>query len=332
MSFKTKISLSGDKVYQLTGTTITLSGDTVINNNGSLTYNIHPTFNTDTQIIDKKYADDLFLNASGSTVYNLASPSTVTIGGITAGTILTGKTSNEILRDILVQYLVPTFSSFSNNVSTPVEVGCQISGSKSFNWTFTNSSNICASTLCIRDVTSGGTLVSNISTTSPQLATITNKTFTSCGATQVWCGIATNTCGNQFSSSSLTITGLLPYYWGVCTCPGGAGCNRPVASCAMVLSGTKVLASSSSSIAINFNSTSDDYLWFAVPSTVTDKVCWCVSALNNGSIGGGVSPACNLFPAPDSSIPVTTACWSGCNYDVYISNKQTCSTSSMSIS
>jgi hypothetical protein len=328
MSSTTKINLSDSKAYQATGQTLTLSGHTKIATVGDLKYVTHPTFSEDTQIIDKKYVDDSVVS-TGSTIYNLATPSTVTIGGLTSGTILTGKTSNEILKEILVMYLLPAFSSFCNNVSTPLEVGTTISGSKSFTFGFTNAGNVCANTLSIRDVSVSSNIATACPISSPQSATINAKTFVSCGNTQVWCGCATNTCGAQIGSSSYTITGLLPYYWGVCTCPGAAGAGRPTATCAMVTGGTKILASSEA-ISINFNSGVNDYLWFAIPATVAAKTCWCVNGINNGTIGGCVSPACNLFPAPNS-ISVTTACWSGCNYNVYISNKQTCATLSMSL-
>jgi hypothetical protein len=332
MAINTKISLDNSKVVQLEGNNLTLCGNTVIDEGtGNLSYSIHPTFTGDTQVVDKQYVDESILTATGSTVYNLASPATTTVGGITAGTTLTGKTSNCLLKEILTPYQSPTLSTFSNNVSTPVEVGCTISGSKSFSWTFTNSANVQANTMCIRDVTLGANLSTNISTTSPQSASITSKQFTSCGDTQVWCGSAKNSCNIQFNSGSYTVTGLLPYFWGKCTCPGPAGSNRPVGTPTMVTGGTKVVADSSGSISINFNSGSNDYLWFAVPATVSSKTCWYVDAINNGAIGGGISPACNLFPAPTTT-GVTTVCWSGCSYKVYISNKQTAQSLSIAIS
>jgi len=95
----------------------------------------------------------------------------------------------------------------------------------------------------------------------------------------------------------------------------------------MVIGGNKVLTSSAGDITINFNSTSDDYLWFAIPScpaasNVPTKTCWCCNSSLYGAIGGAVSAGGNLFPTPDyTDISVTTACWTA-NYDVYISNKQ----------
>jgi hypothetical protein len=301
---------------------LNLCSNNIIIDGNNLNYVTHPlVWSNDTQIVDKKYVDD---NVTGNTLYTCASPSTCTVGGIIAGTILTGKTTNELLKEILVPYLSPTFSSFSNSISTTVEVGCQITGSIPFTFAFTNSSNVCATGLYIKDVSLGANLnVIACPTTSPQSVTITTKTFVSCGDSQIWCGCAKNTCSINFGSAAYTTTAYLPYYWGKCTCPGAPGTNRPVGDAAMVTSGTKVLAAASGDITINFAAVSgNDYLWFAIPSSVLNKNCWCVNPSIYGTIGGAVSAGGNLFPAPDyESISVTTACWTA-NYDIYISNKQ----------
>ena len=99
----------------------------------------------------------------------------------------------------------------------------------------------------------------------------------------------------------------------------------------MVISGTKCVCDSSSIIYINFNSTSDDYLFFAIPSASAAKTCWYINALNNGAIGGAVSAGGNLFPALASVNPVTTACWAGQTYNVYISNYQSAVNTLMTI-
>ena len=108
--------------------------------------------------------------------------------------------------------------------------------------------------------------------------------------------------------------------------------NRPTPTCALVIAGTKAVSDSSSTLYINFNSASDDYIWFAIPSGSTSKTCWCVNALNNGAIGGAVSAGGNLFPAKTSINPVTTACWSGQTYNVYVSNYQSAVSTLMAIS
>ena len=107
MAFSTKLNLIDAKFEQTSGGTLTLSGDTTIADSGDLRYATHPTFVDDVEIVDKKYVDDNIVSGSE---YDLDSPSTVTVGGLDPGSILTGLTSNEILEDILVPYINPTFS------------------------------------------------------------------------------------------------------------------------------------------------------------------------------------------------------------------------------
>ena len=331
MGYSTKINLTNDKVYQNDGQQLILSGDTVIAAVGDIRYATDITITGDTQLVTKKYVDNNLI--SGAT-YDLTSPATTDVGGIIAGTTLTDKTSNEILEEILTPYQTPTFSSFSNDVSSIVEMGTVLSGSKSFNWGFSNGTNVQASTMCIIDVTDSSTLIAtNISTTSPQSVTIASKTFDgSCGQTQVWKGCAQDSCSTAFGSNNYTVTGLYPYYWGKCTCPGAAGEGRPNLSAAEITGGTKVLAGSAGSFGITFNSTDNDYLWFAVPASVSNKTCWHVDAINNGEIGGGVGAGCNLFPAADVVNNVENNCWDSVAYEVYVTNKQTAQTLSMAIS
>lgn len=331
MGYNTKINLSDGKVCQNSGDLLTLSGNTVIAAVGDIKYTEQPNFTGDTQLVTKKYVDD---SVTGGTVYDLDSPATTDVGGVTAGTTLTGKNSNEILEEILTPYQLPTFSSFSSEMSSPVEMGTVFSGSKSFNWNFTNGTNVLASTMCIIDVTDSNTLIAtDISTTSPQSANIGIVTFNgSCGQTQVWKGCAQDSCSAAFGSGNHTITGLYPYFWGMCTCPGTAGANRPSLTANDVTGGTKVIAGSAGSFGITFNSTDNDYLWFAVPASVSNKVCWHVDAINNGVIGGGVGAGCNLFPVADVVNNVQNVCWNSVAYEVYVSNKQTAQTLSMAIS
>ena len=285
-------------------------------------YAIHPTFTGATQIVDVAYVTG---KTAGATTYQCSSPSTVTVGGLSAGSPLTGCGLDRILEEILSPYISPSFSSFSNNISSPVEVGTTISGSIPFAWGFSNA-NVQPATMCVKDVTLGSNLATNICVSSPQSVGICTTTFNTCGQQQSWCGSAKNTNAVQFDSGIYTTTAYLPYYWGVCTCPGPAGACRPVGNAAMVLSGTKVLGDSSGNVTIPFNSGGNDYLWFAIPSSVANKTCWCLNASIYGVIGGAVSAGGNLFPDPNidvyCNIPVTTACWSGRLYDVYISNKQ----------
>ena len=300
-------------------------------------YDSHPTVWTGaTQIVDVAYVTG---RTAGATTYNCASPSTTLVGGMGPGTSLTGRGLDDILQEILVPYLLPAFSGFGIVGLPPIiEIGCviPISTSCQFTWGFTNSGNVQAATMCVRDTTAGATLATNISTSAPQSVNITPTaplSFTTYGQSQSWCGSAKNTHATQFGSVNNTVHSYYPYYWGKCTCPFPSGVNRPVPDSAMVAGGTKVLAPSGGAISINFNTGADDYLWFAIPSTVVaTKTAYYIPALGvGGTIGGGIGAGCNLFPAPVPAITVTTACWIK-TYDVYISNKQSQGSNAMTIS
>ena len=358
MAFNTKIKLTNQHVEQTQNSSLVLSGKTQVATVGDLRYQIHPDFTGNTQVVDKRYVDLQASGATGSTVYKLASPTSVCVGGIDVGTILTGKTSNEILKEILVPTLNPVLtnpsSSNSLNPSGTFEVGCSIStlcvittlNQGCINPQYTATCNKISNGACCYKYNGVG-VTGNYACTALSVTKCAASYVISAG-TQTWCSCVTycagvqpkNSAGGNYGSplsagdttqQTASLTGIYPYFWGKCTCPGAAGANRPTATSAMVGGGTKIVASSSSSISINFNSGSDDYLWFAYPASNTDKTCWCITALNNGSIGGGISPACNLFPSSNIT-SVTTVCWSGQSYKVYISNKQTCVTSSMLIS
>jgi len=135
MAYNTKINLTDDKVFQSDGQLLTLSGNTVVASVGDLRYQTHPNFTGDTQIVDKTYVDDNVVSGvTGGTVYMppLLSPAAINVGGISAGYVITGKTSNEIIQDLLFPELYGTLTAPS--VSTTLvaasgvyEVGCPLS-------------------------------------------------------------------------------------------------------------------------------------------------------------------------------------------------------------
>lgn len=260
----------------------------------------------------------------GSSTYAGASPTTTTVGGLASGSVILGSTYDAILQAILVPYVSPTFSSFSiSGQSTLIQVGTTLSGSKTFTWGTTTPANIQTNTVLIRDVTGATVLASSLAndgTESLPIGTITNTSPIS----QSWRVEATNTNAVTFQSSNFTVTSIYPYFYGK-VASGGAlpGANRPTANQALINSGTVVVASSSGTITITFSSTSDDYIWFAIPSASTQKTVWYIDALNNGSIGGAVSPGGNLFPASSVvSIDSPTVLWNGISYNIYIANYQ----------
>jgi hypothetical protein len=266
-------------------------------------------------------------SGNANQVYTGASPSNVTVGGLVAGSTLTGQTLSKLLEKILIQYLAPAFSAFSiTGQATTIEVGVALSGSKTFTWSTTNNTNIAAATIAIRDVTANSLIASGLANDGTEAVNIGTITNTS-PITRSWRAEGTqqnNPAGNiTFISSNFTVNSIYPYFYGKVASGGApAGSNRPSGTTALITGGTKVLSVSTGTITISFASTSDDYIWFAIPSTSTSKTVWFIDALNTGSIGGAVSPGGNLFPA-ENSVSVTTVLWAGVSYKIYISNYQT---------
>lgn len=330
MAFSTKLKIIDAKMEQPSGGTLTLSGDTTIADSGSLQYASHPTFVADEQIVDKKYVDD---NVSSGATYNLDSPSTVEVGGIEVGTTLTGKTSNEILEEMLVPYIEPTFTSFSISAEpTTREVGTSTSGIKPFVWSTSNSENVATNSVDIRDVTANALIATGLANDGSEGVDIGTINFTTYGQTQQWRGEADSTEATPFQSSNFTVTSYFPWYYGKVNAPGNAGENRPTATESLVLSGTKTIASSSGTITIDWDSGDDDYIWFAVPNDAPTKTEWYETVFNNGDIGGAVSVGGNLFPDFDTvSVTNSSPAWGPKNYEVYISNWQTSFTENVEI-
>ena len=123
MAFNTKIKLDDGHVIQESGATLTLSGNTK--------YGQHPDFTEDTQVVDKKYVDDNITSGTTSaSTYNLLSPAAIDLGGIDEGYVLTGKTSNEIIQDLLFPEICGTLTAPSTSTSLSqtglFEIGCQL--------------------------------------------------------------------------------------------------------------------------------------------------------------------------------------------------------------
>ena len=277
-----------------------------------------------------------FNNYTGnSTYYNLSSPATCTVGGINAGTVLTGKSAFEIIKEILAPELFGTLTSPSTSINTSpsgtFEIGCNIStlcvtstfNRGSINPQYCSASSYRSGTANKYYFTGSQISGSYVCSGTSVIKCATNYIIS--GGSQSW-GVCTSynsgvqpkgSNGTNYNSPlpsgctapvSMSITGILPWYWGICV-------NQTLGS-SDIVAGIKCIASASGTLPIIFNSLSTDYIWFAVPQGTAVKTCWYVSGINNGCIGG----TGNLF-ATYCTIPVTSAqsCWSNCNYMVYVS-------------
>jgi len=373
MPFFARPDLSNEQFKQLSGSTLTLSGTTqiakidgltLVNNSIGTTYpNIIITAeNADAHVGDVLTYDGagkIKLSPSGSggdPIYPITckSPASVTLCGISAGFILTGKTLSNILETLLVPTLSPTkiepsstfclccsptgctgyyeigstisltsISTFSRGCVNPVYCsGPSVRSGYPTAYCYTVPTAVCP--LANFSVSCSGTGYTHIFGAHIISATesYTNKVFYSSGQTIL------NSAG---SGATFTTT---------CTCnplPAGSTPNitrtinatypyfygkitdtgsRPAVTNALVISGNKVVYPSTGTVTVSFNSNTNEYTWIAIPTICgTTKKCWYVNALDNGFMNRG----CVSDKYPDECVFCVT-CGSWCiNYMVYMS-------------
>ena len=242
-------------------------------------------------------------------VYSLTSPATCTVGGITPGYVLTGKSLMCILQDAIAPYVAPTFSAFNMSGTFSIEVGAAMSGFKTFTWTTTTPSNVATNSIGICEV-GGSVLSTGLPDTSSASVNIGTKTNTS-PTTWTWQISGLSTQSNCFTRD-VSKCSIYPYYWGKLS----SGSRPPVTN-SLVTGGTKVVGAVGTSVSVTFNS-SAEWTWFAMPSTCASRTKWFQGAAPNcGNIA--VLPT-DKYP-DECLISITSAegCWSTVNYKVYMS-------------
>ena len=358
MAFFARPNLDNDQFKQLSGTTLTLYGQTQIASTSGFTLsdgsggNVLITANnaspaTDGYVLTYDDASKQIClaisSASGSTgLYNGTSPTTCGVGGLCAGTSISGETLSYIIQQIVAPVLAPFCTppyntlSLSPAVST-LEVGCSAGfvaiggfnqGSVSpvycggpsvrtgvpncyyyvdMNGTtcFIPSSALSNSTgFASRVITAGSNTASlSVGYTAGQYPKKSDGTTG---------GMTCCSAGNSGTVTQI-VTGIFPYFWGTST-------SLPVAGSALLATGTKVVAVSTGDVTVGFNATSK-YIWLAVPSASPTKTKWYGSnapTTNTEPIPGG------LFNAPSTvTVNSPSSCWVGNPYKFYISNYQT---------
>ncbi|NJO62870.1 MAG: hypothetical protein HC836_33010 [Richelia sp. RM2_1_2] len=372
MSFFTRPELENRQFKQASGSTLTLSGttnflgtlqskgieinadDTVAFADTAHTYIL--TYDRTDQTIKLDFVTG---GTSGEPVLPDFGPTVTTVGGIPSSSVVAGKTSLELWHDALYPTLYPSFVNPSNgftfDAASLYEVGSTINinfaatfSRGAINPQYTAASPFRSGPANTYNFTGTG-LVSTPFTSSPLAPAPSVVGYVVLLGTNTWTGSVSydagvqpkDSVGNNFSSPlaagttgsiARSFTGIHPFFYGKVTAPGAPGAGRPVANQALINSGNKVANISTGTITVTFSAGTDDYIWFAIPSTSTSKTVWYVNALNNGSIGGAVTPAGNLFPAFDTvSINSPTALWAGVNYKIYIANYQSATTGSMEL-
>lgn len=149
--------------------------------------------------------------------YTNSTPTTATLGGISAGSTFAAQTMQQMFDALLYPYQTPAFSSFARtNLTTTYEVGEPIPiGSQTFTWATSNSSNVSANTITIEQLSpSTTTLVSGSANDGTQAITLSINISSSTSATvSLYRITATNTQGNTFTRS-ITANWRNRWYYG----------------------------------------------------------------------------------------------------------------------
>lgn len=122
----------------------------------------------------------------------------------------TGTDSDWVAFGALQPFIPPAFSSFAiAGVGLILITGASISGSVTFTWTDTQSSNVAANSISITDTTANVVLASGLSDTGSHTLTLPSSVQLNTPGSHVWTIAGTDTKGNAFSLS-LTISWIAP--------------------------------------------------------------------------------------------------------------------------
>lgn len=156
----------------------------------------------------------------------------------------------------------------------------------------------------INEALTGNTTTSTTST-STTTATPTTSTTTS------------STTETPTTTSTTTSAPILSWYYGTYEVAGGI-VEIPDETDIDVSTGTEVNNQDANNpINIPYNSSTIDFLWFALPVLIPIKTAWYVTPSNEGDIGGAVSEFGNLFSDPVAIV------YLGQTFNLYITNYRT---------
>lgn len=117
-----------------------------------------------------------------------------------------------------------------------------------------------------------------------------------------------------FQTSTFTITGIYPYFWGTsATLPT----SLSIANSISAGTANKVLSQASGTLSIPFN-VSGQFIWVAYQSGYTTKTKWFRTALDQGDIDGSF-----ITTASTQNVNSPNGFWSGVNYKMHWSVYET---------
>lgn len=341
MSFQTKLSLSDRKFQQSSGETLSLSGDSIFT--GKVTINPRDGIVDGTDAVNKDYVDALSAETLQlSSQYTGATPSNIEVGGLAAGSQLTGNTLSKLFERILIKTFTPTFvppsNTFAFDPSQPSlqEVGVTASTigfSAGFNQGQINLQG------SLENPRSGGANEFNyFGTGLPATQSTVNNVdsqsisnYVILQGSNTWSSSVDYDAGPQPLDSngddfddplsagttnppqSVNINGIYPYFY-------GSSITKPTAGSTLLTTAQdKVVEGSDGSVSVNFNTGDPKYTWLAIPSTSTNKNGWIKNAVSFGSIDTSSPTSDKYVRTDDISVNSPNGLWNSINYDFYIS-------------
>lgn len=177
--------------------------------NGSMEYiNGHLYFT----INDQRVQIDQTGDGSGL-VYNNTNPIQTPIGGISIGETFENVSFQELFTRLLYPYLNPTFTGFYiNGQSSVLEVGDTVPASKQFIWSTSNSANVLAGSIELRDITSNTVMASGITNLGAYLVNTTD--ITRLNATSYTWRITGENTKSSFFTRDYSVTWRWRIYYG----------------------------------------------------------------------------------------------------------------------
>ncbi len=197
-----------------------------------------PTVETPGSVAYYKWVDDHFVKiAEGESLdlmfsYIGASPSTISVGGIPANTVLTGRSFSSLFEQMLVVYLQPAFTAFAiTGQNQTVEIGTTLAaGNKAFTWGASNAGNIKPNSIIIRDQSALADLVSALANDGNELVNIANPILLNAeGATQIYRILAENTQNVQFLRDFVITADYLRFFGSPGAAPNNSATIRALA-------------------------------------------------------------------------------------------------------
>jgi hypothetical protein len=187
-----------------------LSQTNLDNNFIGLKGNLIYTATTDNGIISLNKINgesiDIPFSGGGETTYTNSTPTTATLGGIASGSTFVDQTIQQMFDALLYPYQVPAFLTFTLGISSPLEIGFDITTNQTFTWSTSNSTNVSANTVTLAGynlTTLNG--LANDGTQAVVFTSAVTRGASDGAGTRTWTIQATNTKSNALTPSTLSI-------------------------------------------------------------------------------------------------------------------------------